>query len=294
MNARPLRWRPPPRPLERPALGELRLRVVSALVMVPIVILFAWFGEISFAVIVLVTAALVFDEWSRMLKLERQRELRAAGVAALAVITAAALSYPLGVTLAIWLTMTVLIALLGAALGGGDRAAWAGLGMLYAGMALVSLVLLRAGPHGFAIIVFIFVVAWVTDIAAFFVGRRLRGPKLWPAVSPGKTWSGAIGGLVFGLIGGALLTLPLDLALSAELILFTATIAVAAQVGDLLESAVKRRFGVKDAGRLIPGHGGVMDRVDGLVVASAVAILFAAALGTFDPEPATTLVRILS
>jgi phosphatidate cytidylyltransferase len=249
-------------------------------------------------VIVLVTAGLVFDEWNRMLKVERRRDLSAAGVAALAVVTAAALAYPAGVTLAVWLTMTAAVALFAAALGGGGggggRAAWIGLGMLYAGMALVSLVMLRAGPDGFAVIAFIFIVAWVTDIASFFVGRRLRGPKLWPAISPGKTWSGAIGGLLFGLIGGALLAMPLDLAMSAELVLFTATIVVAAQAGDLLESAVKRRFGIKDAGRLIPGHGGVMDRVDGLIVASAVAVLFALALGASDTEPATALVRILS
>lgn len=290
-----MRWRPLPRPLDKPALGELQLRIVSALVMIPVVILAAWFGQISFAVIVLLAAGLVFDEWSRMLKVERRRDLSAAGVAALAVITVAALAYSVGVTLAVWLTMTVAVALFAAALGGGGgRAAWIGLGMLYAGMALVSLVMLRAGPDGFAVIAFILIVAWVTDIASFFVGRRLRGPKLWPAISPGKTWSGAIGGLLFGLLCGALLAMLLDLALSVELIVFTATIVIAAQAGDLLESAVKRRFGVKDAGRLIPGHGGVMDRVDGLIVASAVAVLFASALGSPDTEPATALVRILS
>ena len=77
-----------------------------------------------------------------------------------------------------------------------------GLGMLYAGMALVSLVMLRAGPDGFAVIAFIFIVAWVTDIASFFVGRRLRGPRLWPAISPGKTWSGAIGGTISAVVAG--------------------------------------------------------------------------------------------
>lgn len=289
-----MKWRPPPRPLEKRTLSELRLRIISATLMIPAVVLCTWFGELSFAAIVLVTAALVFVEWSRMLHLERQRALQAAGVAGLVVLTATALTYPIDVTLGVWLAATLLVGLLGGIAGGGHRAAWAGLGMLYAGMALVSLLTLRAGPHGFAVIAFIFVVAWITDIAAFFVGRRLRGPKLWPAVSPGKTWSGAIGGLVFGLAGGALLALPLHFALSAELVLFTAAIVIAAQAGDLLESAIKRRFGVKDAGKLIPGHGGVMDRVDGLVLASAAAVMFAGTLSTFETEPATTIVRILS
>ena len=114
---------------------------------------------------------------------------------------------------------------------------------------------------------------WATDIAAYFAGRAVGGPKLWPAVSPKKTWSGAIGGTLGGVAAGLLVAKLFGLAVSPMLVLVAIGLSVVAQAGDLLESAVKRHFGAKDASQLIPGHGGLMDRLDGFLTAAAAAVM---------------------
>ena len=135
---------------------------------------------------------------------------------------------------------------------------------------------LRTG--GWGNVLFVLLVVWATDIGAYLVGRMIGGPKLAPRLSPGKTWSGAAGGLACSLavgLGAALISgTPFGPALAVA-----AGLSVAAQAGDLLESGMKRHFGVKDSGRLIPGHGGLLDRLDGLLAAAPVAALLAAALG---------------
>lgn len=155
--------------------------------------------------------------------------------------------------------------------------AWPAAGLFYAGFSATSLSLLRGDePFGFTAIIFLFTVVWSTDIAAYFSGRAIGGAKLAPRFSPNKTWSGAIGGAIAAMIGGlivALLLLPeADWRFAALALL----LSIVSQVGDLAESWVKRQFGAKDSGRLLPGHGGVLDRVDGLVVAAAVLYLFGA------------------
>ena len=117
-------------------------------------------------------------------------------------------------------------------------------------------------------------IVWVTDIGGYFAGRGIGGPKLWPRVSPKKTWAGAVGGLVFSLVVAAAFAL-LGFGKMLPLLLFGAVLSVVSQLGDLFESAVKRRFGVKDSSHLIPGHGGFLDRLDGFVAA----IVFAAFIG---------------
>jgi phosphatidate cytidylyltransferase len=153
---------------------------------------------------------------------------------------------------------------------------WAGAGVLYAGAVVAAPVLLRgADALGLAAIVLLFVVVWATDIAAYFGGRALGGPKLWPAVSPKKTWSGALVGAAAAVAGGVLVARAAGLANLAAIGVLAFVLSVAAQAGDFFESAVKRRFGAKDSGTLIPGHGGLMDRLDGFVAAA----LLAAAVG---------------
>ncbi len=132
---------------------------------------------------------------------------------------------------------------------------------------------------GLVNVLFLLVVVWSSDIGAYIFGRLLGGPKLAPAISPGKTWSGALGGLVCAMAIGLLVTHLAAPGPLSHALLVAATLSVAAQLGDLLESALKRRFGVKDSSRLIPGHGGVFDRLDGVLAAAPVAALLALARG---------------
>ena len=135
---------------------------------------------------------------------------------------------------------------------------------------------LRASPnYGLAAILWLFAVVWGADVAAYFAGRLIGGPKLWVRVSPGKTWSGAIVGALAGAACGLMLgggTNRID-----RLFWLGLAAAIVSQLGDLFESALKRRFGVKDSSRLIPGHGGLMDRLDAFVAASLFAAIYAAA-----------------
>jgi len=146
-------------------------------------------------------------------------------------------------------------------------------GLPYIALAAVALSWMRARPDvGLLNIVWVFGVVWATDIAAYFVGRTLGGPKLAPRVSPGKTWSGAIGGAVGAVAVGVGLALGAD-ADPAPAGLASLLLSAVAQAGDLAESAVKRHFGVKDSGAIIPGHGGLFDRADALLAAAPVAAL---------------------
>lgn len=163
--------------------------------------------------------------------------------------------------------------------GSPQRALWIAAGVLYAAIAFAAPVLLRQDAQfGFMAIVLLFAVVWSTDILGYVVGRLVGGAKLWPAVSPKKTWSGAIGGTL-----GAVIAASTVAHLAAVPVwpvgVLAVVLSVAAQAGDLLESAIKRRFNAKDASHLIPGHGGVMDRLDGFIVAALVAALVGLARG---------------
>jgi len=155
--------------------------------------------------------------------------------------------------------------------GVAERPANAAYGVLYIGIACVCLVWLRAMPQGVWWTFMTFAITWSADIAAYAVGSILKGPKLWPRFSPNKTWSGFIGGLVAAMAVGALMSaLPYFTLNIIAAILVGLSGGLATMAGDLWESALKRRFGVKDSGDLIPGHGGLLDRVDGLLFAVVV------------------------
>ena len=139
---------------------------------------------------------------------------------------------------------------------------------------------LRNDPTlGFAAILFVFAVVWLSDIVAYFAGRAIGGPKLMPRVSPKKTWSGAIGGTAGGVIGGVLVARYFGIANLGSAAAVAFVLSLISQAGDLLESAIKRRFNTKDASQLIPGHGGLMDRLDGFVTAALAAVLIGIAHG---------------
>jgi len=156
---------------------------------------------------------------------------------------------------------------------GADRTGWVALGVVYATAALAASVVVRLDPvWGFAALMFVLLIVWVTDIGGYFAGRGIGGPKLWPRVSPKKTWAGAIGGLVLSLVVAAGFAWYGVGRLMPLLVLAT-VLTVVSQLGDLFESAVKRNFGVKDSSHIIPGHGGLLDRLDGYVFAVVAAAL---------------------
>jgi phosphatidate cytidylyltransferase len=160
---------------------------------------------------------------------------------------------------------------------------WMIAGLLYAGVIALAPIILRRDPAlGFVAIVFLFAVVWVTDIAAYFAGRTLGGPKLWVAVSPNKTWSGALGGALGGVVAALLVVKVAGLVIAPMLVLVALALSIASQAGDLLESALKRQFGAKDASALIPGHGGLMDRLDGFLTAVLAAVMVGLLREGFD------------
>jgi phosphatidate cytidylyltransferase len=262
--------------------GDLFSRAASALVLAPLVLAAVWIGGLAFAVMVAVVAGIVMLEWwtvtvprrpARRPELELAPAL--AAVAAGAAPLAMAASQPVAAA-ALLVVGVVLVAVLHRGRAGGVL--WPALGVLYAGIPAVALVTLRDLPGGLWFVVLLFVVVWVTDSVAYFGGRAIGGRKLWPRVSPGKTWSGAVCGLAGGMIAGVLIAIALG-ANPVVAAIVAAALSIVSQLGDLGESAIKRRFGVKDTGKLIPGHGGVMDRVDGLLAAAVVAAAIALVIG---------------
>jgi phosphatidate cytidylyltransferase len=162
-------------------------------------------------------------------------------------------------------------------------AGWMLAGLIYAGILLLGPVALRRDPEfGFTAILFLFAVVWITDIAAYFTGRALGGPKLWPAVSPKKTWSGAIGGVLGAVVAGLAVVKLMGLGIAPMLVIVAAGLSIVSQGGDLLESSIKRHFGAKDASQLIPGHGGLMDRLDGFLTAVLAAVMVGLLRGGLD------------
>ena len=206
--------------------ADLRLRLVSALVLLPLALVAAYEGGLAWLVLLVAGFILLLREWLAMCR------------------------------------------------AGHLASAWRALGVVYAGLALVSLVWLRRAPAtGLGVTALLLAAVWATDIGAYLAGRWVGGKRLAPAISPGKTWAGAVGGVLASVAVGLLLARPAGFVASqaAPLALL---LSVAAQAGDLLESAVKRRCGVKDSGRLIPGHGGLLDRVDGILAAAPILAAF--------------------
>jgi phosphatidate cytidylyltransferase len=256
--------RPPPGASVARAGGELRLRVASAAVMALAAVGTAYWGGWPFALFWLLAGLGVLWEWGRFVSVSVAQRLVAIGAAAA---VSAALARAFEDTSAV--AVTALVALVAAAFAG---RAWGAAGLLYAGSLAVAPIVLRADPEwGGAAIALLFAVVWGTDIAAYFGGRRFGGPKLWPAVSPHKTWSGALTGAAVGVVGGIVVAAVAGAPDLAAVALLSLALSVAAQLGDLLESAIKRRFGAKDASHIIPGHGGLMDRLDGFVTAAVLA-----------------------
>lgn len=249
-------------------MSNLQLRIVSAVVLAAGVLALTYVGGLPFRLLSGLIAAAVFYEWTRMARGEAA--YRGADLVAdilMAAFVAALVAGLPALQLALSLAGLVALAALHAALRGAGP--WHASGIAYAGLSGFSLALLRDGDAaGLIAVLYLFCVVWATDILAYFVGRAVGGPKLAPAISPGKTRSGAVGGGVGGVAAGLILAAAAGADNLVALGLIALLLSIVSQMGDLFESWVKRRHGHKDSGRLIPGHGGVMDRVDGLVAAA--------------------------
>ena len=248
---------------------NLLMRIVAAAVLIPLAVAIAYAGGWLWAALVTLAAIGLFVEWLAIVGLAGATRITVPGVAALAV---AGLCSAIGrldaalMALAVGFVVVVAIA--------PERRSWAAAGFLYAAAAEIASVLLRLDPvKGFAALMFVLLIVWVTDSGGYFAGRGIGGPKLWPRVSPKKTWAGAIGGFAASLVVAACFA-ALDLGRTGPLLLLAGMLSIASQLGDLFESAVKRRFGVKDSSHVIPGHGGLLDRLDGFVAAILVAAIF--------------------
>jgi phosphatidate cytidylyltransferase len=250
--------------------SDLKPRVAAAAVMGGVAVATAWIGGFIFAAFWWLASIVVLWEWQRLVGGARPAERVVVGGLMVALAALFALHNSVLGAVA---TLVLAVAAVGW-LGGRSEGIWAAAGALYAGALVASLVLLRISPSfGLVAILWLFAVVWGADIAAYFGGRLIGGPRLWPAVSPGKTWAGAI----VGALAGAALGLLFGAWANRLVALFWLGLATAivSELGDLFESALKRRFGVKDSSGLIPGHGGLMDRLDAFVAASLFAAVVA-------------------
>ncbi len=245
--------------------NEMLVRLASAAILAGLTLAAAWFGGWAAGVAVSAVVIVVHLEWIGLTgdRLMPAAIFTGALVASFAVLVAGHAALAVG-----------LAGLAVVAAAAWSREPWRPAGVAYSAMLGLGLLLLREAPErGLTAVVVVFAVVWGTDSGAFFVGRAFGGAKLWPAISPHKTWAGAIGGLVAGIVAGLAVAALARLTVAPGLALVCALLSLSGQAGDLIESAIKRRFGAKDSGNIVPGHGGLMDRVDGLVFAVAAAVI---------------------
>ncbi len=274
----------------RQPAGDLGKRLASAVVMAALAIAAVVLGGWPFVLCWAAAAVGIFWEWSVVTASGRPATTasgRLAPLAGCAALLFAAVAAAVGPLLPA-LPMLVVGAF---AVAGADDPryqtwrdrTWRGAGVAYAAVALLAPVVLRGDDqYGLVAILFLFAVVWTTDVLGYFVGRAIGGPRLAPVISPNKTWSGACGGVLGAVVAGVVVVF-----MTGGIALLPAAVAafvlsVASQAGDLFESLVKRRFGVKDASHVIPGHGGLMDRLDGFIAASGVAALVGVMRGGLD------------
>lgn len=266
-------------PAPKQRWGDVALRALSALVLAPLALAALWVGGQAWAVMLGLGMILLAAEWARLCRLDPLRPpalllpllLLVAGAAAVVRAEKVAVS---ALVLGMWLLMRI------GGLMRRPRARWLALGLPYIGLPAIALWWLRADTvAGFGNVLYLILVVWAADIGAYFTGRLIGGPRLAPSISPGKTWSGAAGGLLAGVLVGLAVAETIAPGAPLRPAAIALALAGAAEAGDLLESWIKRLAGVKDSGHLIPGHGGLLDRLDGLMAASLVAAFAAMLLG---------------
>jgi phosphatidate cytidylyltransferase len=259
--------------------NNLLLRVVSAAVLAPLALAAAYVGGLPFALFWGAAALIVLWEWMTLVVGPNYRLMVSSCAAAIAV--AGFLGW-LGRPVTA-LFVVGLGALAGAIFAPNERRLWVIAGTGYAGGMVLAPVLLRADVgFGFAVVLLLFAIVWTTDVLGYFAGRAFGGPKLWPAVSPKKTWSGAIVGTVGAVAVALLVAAQFGSSSGIAIIAVALLLSIVAQAGDLFESWVKRQFDAKDSSHIIPGHGGVMDRLDGFWAAAVAGCVVGVLRGGFD------------
>jgi phosphatidate cytidylyltransferase len=249
----------------KPAPSNFLMRVLAALVLAPLTIAVAYAGGWLWALLVTLVSIGLFAEWLMVVG-AGSAALTGAGTIVIAMMGASVAFGALKTAVVTGCVGGAIITLIAR-----GKFVWAATGFAYAAAALLASILVRKDlAHGFAALMFVLLVVWATDIGGYFAGRGIGGPKLWPRVSPKKTWAGAFGGFAASLAVAAGFA-AFGIGKAVPLLLVSAILSVVSQAGDLFESAVKRRFGVKDSSHLIPGHGGLLDRLDGFVAAILVA-----------------------
>ena len=235
-------------------------RVVVGVGLVLLALVAVYAGSWAFTVFAALAALLLFEEWGAMHDLARPWRRAGGGLLAVASLFAHAGE----VRMALFLLVVMAVAL--AFFARARAPHWAVAGIFYAGLPMLALIRMRDTVGGADLVLWTMGIVWATDILAYFAGRSIGGPRIWPEVSPNKTWAGLLGGMAGAALFSLLFALVRDWTWSPLLLLALGLgLAVVAQAGDFFESFLKRRAGVKDSGALLPGHGGVMDRLDGLV-----------------------------
>jgi phosphatidate cytidylyltransferase len=264
---------------------DLSVRVVSALVLIPIVLAITWAGSVWYALLVASMAVFMAVEWSKLVHGRQPIQLALHIAAALA---AAFLPLFMSAAAALWCIAALWAAcLVHQLVTVGRLGPWPLLGIPYIALAALSVILLRnGGSEGLLAVYWLLFIVWGADTLAYFAGRTIGGPKLMPSVSPRKTWAGLGGAIVGGILCSVAFALATGLESIAWLAAMGGLLAIVEQAGDFFESALKRKAGVKDSSTLIPGHGGMLDRVDGLVAAAMVAALIGGFRSSFS-APAT-------
>ncbi|HWA78670.1 MAG TPA: phosphatidate cytidylyltransferase [Acetobacteraceae bacterium] len=258
--------------------GDLRRRVLSALVLAPVALACLWLGGAIWVLLVVLAGIAAGREWARVCRFP---PFSLPGVLLPVLVPVAGITAAFGFGFLTLSVLGIVAALLAGGRGGGaGPRRWLAGGLFYLGLAAVAVVRLRLyGAAGLGNMLFVVLIVWASDSGAYLAGRVIGGAKLAPRISPSKTWAGAAGGLCLAVVAGLLVAEGFAAGPSRGVLLASVTLGVASQAGDLLESAFKRRFGVKDSGSLIPGHGGVLDRLDGVLAAAPAAAILALALG---------------
>lgn len=263
--------------------SDLKPRLIAGAVMAAIALLLLYAGTTPFALLVVSVALVMCWEWGRLVRGEEFGP--ALVIHALAIVVAGVLA-AVGLP-ALGLAALAIGAVVLVSMPFGPRRLMSAVGIAYVGFPLIGMLWLRNDPSlGFEAVLFIFAIVWGSDIGAFAAGRGIGGPKLWPRISPNKTWAGFFGGLTAGLVAGIIFAQFVHGTSGVVLAVTGLILAFAAQIGDLAESALKRRFGIKDSSAIIPGHGGVMDRADSTVAVSIAVSLLALLVNAASPARA--------